>query len=301
MRYLERTADARQDTEAVLAGARSVICLASPHAREARAAEDGSTVARYAAGPDYHGGLRKRAERLAKSAALRIGGSGFRWRVCVDSTPLAERSFAAAAGLGWIGKNGCLIDEELGSFFLLAEIVTDLDLPPDEPVAERCGACVRCLEACPTDAFVEPGLLDAGRCLAYWTIEHRGAIPDRIKEVLGPRVFGCDDCQDVCPWNAPLVATAGDGARTPTREQWLAMGPGRFRREFSPTALRRAGRRGVQRNAAISAGCASDESCREGLRRAAAAGNPELADAAAWALSRISRLPVLPVAGAVAR
>src|SRR5262249_32668651 len=144
----------------------------------------------------------KRALAVADAARARLGG-GWSHRVCVDSTPIAERAFAAAAGLGWIGKNGCLIDPEQGSYLLLAEIVTDLDLPCDEPAAQRCGACVRCLEACPTDAFVSPGVLDSGRCIAYWTIEHRGPLPDEWKARVGDHVFGCDVCQEACPWNAP--------------------------------------------------------------------------------------------------
>lgn len=294
MRYLEETARARTSPRELLPGARSVVCLADVHSRAPRVASDGSTVARYASGADYHGSLRKRANRLVAAVERRVGG-GWTSRVCVDSTPIAERSFAAAAGLGWIGKNGCLIDEELGSFFLLAEIVTDLDLPPDDPVAERCGACVRCLDACPTDAFVAPGLLDANRCLAYWTIEHRGPIPDAMKAALGDRVFGCDDCQDACPWNAPLFADAEEGVDgvepPPTRAEWLAMGPGRFRRDFGKTALNRAGRRAVQRNAAASAGCANDQACREGLERGSRAEARELSDASRWALARLPSLP----------
>lgn len=288
MRYLEETASLRHAPAKILPGARSVVCLAAAHPRARRVAEDGATVARYAAGADYHGTLRARAIRLAQAAERRIA-DGFSWRVCVDSTPLAERSFAAAAGVGWIGKNGCLIDPELGSFFLLAEIVTDLDLPPDEPAAERCGSCVRCLEACPTDAFVAPGVLDARRCLAYWTIEHHGPVPDAIKDAIGDRVFGCDDCQDACPWNAPLDIPAG--RRPPSRSEWLGMGPGRFRREFGATALNRAGRRGIQRNAAISAGCAGDASCRETLAAASAGGNAGFADAVRWALGRLPAHP----------
>ncbi|MCA1611472.1 MAG: tRNA epoxyqueuosine(34) reductase QueG [Thermoanaerobaculia bacterium] len=284
MRYLEESASVRESPESLLPGARSVLCLAAAHAPEPCVGRDGSRIARYAAGPDYHGTLRERATRVAERLAARVAVP-VAWRVCVDSTPLAERSFAAAAGLGWVGKNGCLIDAELGSFFLLAEILTDLDLPPDDPVAERCGSCVRCLEACPTGAFIEPGLLDANRCLAYWTIEHRGAIPDAVKDFLGERVFGCDDCQDACPWNASLGS--GRTAAVPGREDWIAMGRGEFRRAFGATALNRAGWRGMQRNAALSAGCEGDAGLSGRLKSAAGCGDRGLSDASRWALSRL--------------
>lgn len=282
MRYLEETAALRASPEAILPGARSVVCLSAPHAAEPRVASDGSRLARYATGDDYHGTMRSRALRVAQAASRRLGAD-FGWRVCVDSTPIAERSFAAAAGLGWIGKNGCLIDPDHGSFLLLAEIVTDLDLPPDEPIAERCGSCVRCLDACPTSAFVSPGVLDASRCLSYWTIEHRGAIPDEIKPLIGDRVFGCDDCQDACPWNHPLLAPAGDA---PTRAGWLEMGKGEWRRRWGASALNRAGRRGIQRNAAASAGATGDASCRAAVAEARGLSDRGLSDAAGWALPR---------------
>ena len=252
MRYLEETASVRASPESILPGAKSVVCLSAAHAAEPRVAADGSRIARYAAGADYHGTLRQRAIRVAEAVTERLGSPAISWRVCVDSTPIAERSFAAAAGLGWIGKNGCLIDPERGSFLLLAEIVTDLDMPPDEPLADRCGSCVRCLDACPTSAFVEPGVVDAARCLAYWTIEHRGAIPQDIQQRLGARVFGCDDCQDACPWNHPLSAAVSDGV--PTRSEWLSMGRGEWRRRYGATALNRAGWRGLQRNASAASG-----------------------------------------------
>jgi epoxyqueuosine reductase len=286
MKYLEKTRDARSDVSRILPGARSVVCLSATHSAEPFRAPDGGQIARYARGADYHGTLRRRAERVARGAAERIG-SPFRYRVCVDSTPLAERSFAAAAGLGWIGKNGCLIDPELGSYLLLAEIVTDLDLPPDDSIAEQCGACARCLQACPTEAFVAPGLLDAGRCLAYWTIEHRGPLPDRVKEALGDRVFGCDVCQEVCPWNwSAEVPTEADAP--PTRAQWLALGPGSWRRRYGRSALNRAGRRGLQRNAAASAGSAGDRALLPALQRAACVREAGLSDAAGWAAARLA-------------
>ncbi len=291
MRYLEDTRTTRADPRELLPGARSVVCLAAPYASAPWVAEDGSRFARYARGPDYHGGLRTRALAVVSAARTRLG-TAWRSRVCVDSTPLAERAFAAAAGLGWIGKNGCLIDPERGSYFLLAEILTDLDLPADSPVAESCGSCTRCLDACPTGAFLEPGLLDAGRCLAYWTIEHRGPMPDAWKAAVGSHVFGCDVCQEVCPWNAPLrslppLATLASPEPPPTRAEILAMGKGAWRRRFGKTAVNRAARRGLQRNAAASAGATRDAACRPGLERAAQVEEAGLSEAADWALRRI--------------
>jgi epoxyqueuosine reductase len=286
MAYLEKTVEVRASPGNLLPGARSVVCLAALYRSAPLRAADGSLVARYAAGPDYHGTLRKSAIRVANSVRRRLEGS-FRWRVCVDSTPLAERSFAAAAGLGWIGKNGCLIDRELGSWLLLAEIVTDIDLPPDDPVAELCGSCVRCLESCPTDAFLGPGLLDAARCLAYWTIESRGPIPHDVKAALGDRVFGCDVCQEACPWNV-AVTDAPDSPKVPTRAEWIAMGKGEWRRRFGATALNRAGRRGIQRNAAASAGAVGDCALLPALGVAAQIGDRGLSDAARWASGRLA-------------
>ena len=289
MRYLAETLEARRSPDSLLPGARSVVCLAAPHSAAPYAAADGSRMARYARGPDYHGTLRGRALNVAAGARGRLGGQGS-FRVCVDSTPLAERSFAAAAGLGWIGKNGCLIAPDQGSYLLLAEILTDLDLPADAPVAEQCGSCVRCLEACPTGAFLEPGLLDAGRCIAYWTIEHRGAIPDAWKAELADHVFGCDVCQEVCPWNAPLRGLAADAP--PTRSEILAMGKGAWRRRFGKTAVNRAARRGLQRNAAASAGARGDAACLPALRQTAGVAEPGLRDASDWAARRLRRLPL---------
>jgi epoxyqueuosine reductase len=287
MRYLEKTRAVRFHPKSLLPAARSVVCLAAPHAAEAWQAADGSRFARYARGTDYHGSLRRRALELVEGAKRRLGDS-WQYRVCVDSTPVSERAFAAAAGLGWIGKNGCLIDREHGSFLLLAEILTDLDLPVDEPVAESCGSCTRCLDACPTGAFLEPGLLDAARCLAYWTIEHRGPIPDAWKAAIGERVFGCDVCQEVCPWNAPLSSLCVSGAAPPTRIEILAMGRGSWRRRFGTTAVNRAARRGLQRNAAASAGAIRDGACRPALEKAARVEEAGLSEAAGWALRRLS-------------
>jgi epoxyqueuosine reductase len=291
MRYLEDTRALRESPEALLPGARSVVCLAAPYSAAPYAAPDGSRMARYARGPDYHGSLREQALEVVARSRQRLPGA-WETRVCVDSTPIAERAFAAAAGLGWIGKNGCLIDAEQGSYLLLAEILTDLDLPPDEPVAEQCGSCTRCLDACPTDAFVAPGMLDAGRCIAYWTIEHYGAVPDAWKAAVGDHVFGCDVCQEVCPWNAPLAQLAAAAPPAPARAEILGMGKGAWRRRFGKTAVNRAARRGLQRNAALSAGARADAACLPALRNASTLQEPGLSDAARWALARLEGRPL---------
>jgi epoxyqueuosine reductase len=295
MRYLEETLAVRESPAAILPGARAVVCLSLPHAAAARIASDGSRFARYAdctPRADYHETLRHRALAAVEASRRRLPGE-WSYRVCVDSTPLAERAFAAAAGLGWIGKNGCLLNARDGSYLLLAEIVTDLDLPADQPVAEQCGACTRCLDACPTQAFAAPGVLDAARCIAYWTIEHRGPLPDGWKEAVGEHVFGCDVCQEVCPYNGRLasLASAAEVPPPPTRAEILAMGKGAWRRRFGTTAVNRAARRGLQRNAAASAGASRDASCKDALASAARLGEPGLADAARWALSRLEADP----------
>ncbi len=291
MRYLEDTRQLRRQPEALLPGARSVVCLAAPYSAAAYEGPDGARFARYARGPDYHGTLREQALEVVARSRQRLSGA-WQTRVCVDSTPLAERAFAAAAGLGWIGKNGCLIDAEQGSYLLLAEILTDLDLPPDAPAAEQCGSCTRCLDACPTSAFVAPGTLDAGRCIAYWTIEHYGAVPDAWKAAVGDHVFGCDICQEVCPWNAPVTRLAGPACAAPARAEILGMGRGAWRRRFGKTAVNRAARRGLQRNAALSAGASADATCLPALQSAAGVQERGLSDAARWALTRLEGRPL---------
>ncbi|HEY7862154.1 MAG TPA: tRNA epoxyqueuosine(34) reductase QueG [Thermoanaerobaculia bacterium] len=286
MAYLATTAGVRADPGRLLPGVRSVICLSFAHEAGETVAADGARLARYASGPDYHGHMRRRAEAVA--AAVRdCLGAEFRWRVCVDSTPLSERAFAAAAGLGWIGKNGCLIDPERGSFLLLAEILVDVELPPDDPMGEQCGSCSLCLHACPTQAFPEPGVLDASRCLSYWSIEHRGALPDAVKPQMSEWLFGCDICQEVCPYNAPVLAASPAAAEPPTRAGWLEMGKGAWKARYGASALNRQGRRGLQRNAAASAGASNARELLPALQDAAACPDRGLSDAAAWAVGRL--------------
>ncbi len=205
MTYLAESADERADVRASMASARSVISVAvvyntaQPYSNDAVGPGD-AAVARYAWGDDYHGVIRERLRALLRWLA-EAHGPGLEGFTCVDDGPVQERVYAEAAGLGWIGKNTCLINPALGSWLFLGEIVTNLDLQPDVPGTDQCGTCTRCLDACPTGAIVEPYTVDATRCLSYLTIEVRGAVEERWRDRLEGRLFGCDICQDVCPWN----------------------------------------------------------------------------------------------------
>ena len=289
MRYLSRRPDDRCDVRSALAGAASVICLAASYAPDARDPAPGH-VARYARGRDYHRVLRGRCRRIV--AELSRAEPALAARICVDTAPVLERDLAAAAGLGWIGRNGCLIDRRLGSYLVLAEIVTNLALPPDGPARNRCGRCRACVDACPTGAIGEDGLVDSRRCISYLTLEHRRAIPAEFAEAIGQRVLGCDVCQEACPFNRR--APAGDAelcgptelARTPpaamldwTEQDWD--------RATRATAGRRVKYPMLLRNAAIAAGNAGDQASRDSLARLAGHDAPAVARAARWALQRL--------------
>jgi len=204
LEWMAREPQRRADPSARLDGARSVVCVSIAYpATDAR-----GPVAGYARGEDYHRTLTAALERAA--AALRERHPGTATRVCFDTAPLLERALAARAGLGWIGRNTMLLDEASGPWTLLGEIVTTLGVPPDAPGVDRCGTCTACVDACPTDALLPGRRLDAGRCLSYWTIEHRGPLPDAWAAALGHRAFGCDDCLAACPF--PAGTRAGDEA-----------------------------------------------------------------------------------------
>ncbi|MGH9805197.1 MAG: tRNA epoxyqueuosine(34) reductase QueG, partial [Candidatus Acidiferrales bacterium] len=196
----------RRDSRAVMPGARSVICCAlgydTAHPRSTEVPRDPERgwLSRYAWGDDYHEIVREKLEALRATLAERAG-PGFDSRAYVDTGPVLERAFASHAGLGWQGKNTCLLDAELGSFFFIGVLITNLDLASDPPLPDGCGSCTLCIEACPTGAIVEPYLLDARRCISYLTIELRSAIPEELRGPMGRHVFGCDICQDVCPYN----------------------------------------------------------------------------------------------------
>lgn len=207
MGWLANHGEARRrlDTAAILEGAKSVICLAQSYAGEPSAPEGvASHIAKYARGQDYHGHLRRKLRKLA--AFVRTLGEGVLARSMSDTAPVLERAWAARAGLGFVGKNGMLIAPGKGSYVLLGEVVTTLDLVPDVPIGERCGSCTACLDACPTQAFDAPFVLDARRCISYLTIELRGEMPESLREGVGAYLFGCDICQAVCPFNRTASA-----------------------------------------------------------------------------------------------
>nr|WP_255783753.1 tRNA epoxyqueuosine(34) reductase QueG [Lysobacter chinensis] len=215
-------------------------------------------VARYALGRDYHKLMRQRLQRLAERLAAEVGPFGH--RVFVDSAPVLERALARNAGLGWIGKHTCLIDRDGGSWFFLGEIYVDLPLPVDPPASAHCGTCTRCIDICPTRAIVAPNRLDARRCIAYLTIEHEGAIPEELREPIGNRIFGCDDCQLVCPWNKfarrtdePDFRARNDLDRA-TLAGLFAWDEDEFLRRTEGSAIRRSGHERWLRNIAVALG-----------------------------------------------
>ena len=306
MTYLGRNVHLRESPDRLLPGARSVICVGVSYRRPAvnapNAARPAGRVATYARGRDYHVVLWRMLETLVERLRRRLD-EPFDARICVDTAPVLERELAAAAGLGWIGKNTCLISRELGSYMLLGEVITTLDLACDEPAADSCGQCTRCIEACPTGAIVEPHRLNASRCVSYLTIEHRGEVPADLHVGVGDRVFGCDACQDVCPYNreAPPATNADLLADcTPAHVDLLdtlQLGSAAYRRLTKGTAGTRASRHMWRRNAAIALGntrC-DDESTRTeieaALSEAANDNNAAVRHAAKHALQRLQGSP----------
>ena len=248
-------------------------------------------VARYALGRDYHKLMRQRLQRLADRIAEVVGPFGH--RVFVDSAPVLERALARNAGLGWIGKHTCLIDRDGGSWFFLGEIYVDLPLPVDAPATAHCGTCTRCIDVCPTQAIIAPHRLDARRCISYLTIEHEGAIAVELRPLIGNRIFGCDDCQLVCPWNKfarrtdePDFRARNELDRT-TLAQLAAWSEAEFLQRTEGTALRRSGYERWLRNIAVALGNApATADVRTALDALRSSDNPIVREHAQWALAR---------------
>jgi len=300
MAWLERHAEKRADPEKVLAGARSVICLAASYAPagpgQPPAGSPGAAtgvIARYARFADYHEVLGGRLKELA-AFVNQLGGALARSLWYVDTGPLLERDFAQRAGLGFVGKHTNVINRRLGNWIFLAEILTTLELPPDAPEKNHCGSCTRCLAACPTQAITAPFQLDARKCISYLTIELKGAIPVALRPAIGGRIFGCDDCLAVCPWNRFAQAGrlmephARADLRQPDLIELFQLDAAGFKARFAGTPLLRTKRRGLLRNVCVALGNLGDAGALPALEKAAHDSEPLIREHARWAREQIA-------------
>ncbi|HEY8477326.1 MAG TPA: tRNA epoxyqueuosine(34) reductase QueG, partial [Chloroflexota bacterium] len=284
---------------ALLPEARSLICLGVSYLVD-RDDTPPSTegprgrVARYAWGRDYHRVLRKKARRLVQWLSTQVGRE-VAWRAFVDSSPFADRAAAQRAGVGWFGKNTMIITTSgFGSWVFLAAIAVDVELDPDKPDPRDCGQCRACLDACPTGALVEPYVLNAARCIAYQTIENRGSVPHELRPLMGDWIFGCDVCQEVCPWNRrarpgrhPEFALQEPERDRPMLVPLLDLSEDAFERRFAGSPIRRTKRRGLLRNVAVALGNSGDPAAVPALAAALADDDPVVRGHAAWALGQL--------------
>lgn len=299
MRYLtDRRELVRDDPRNLLATARSVICVGKvydtpwPYSTTFTSSDDRARawISRYAWGDDYHDVMRRGLERLA-DLIRRQAGADFETRICVDTAPLLERSYARLAGLGWIGRNTCLINQGLGSWIFLGELLVSIEIACDAPPPDRCGTCTRCIDACPTEAIIPGQGVDSTLCISYFTVELRGPIPEEQRSAVGAHVFGCDICQDVCPWNRRATTTA-DAAFAPRHfapplETLAAVTEQEFRSMFSGTPVTRAKYSGFLRNVAVAMGNQQLARFRAPLEKLAASEDPLVAEHARWGLEQL--------------
>ena len=294
MRYLaERTAE-RVDPRRAMPWARAVVSLAWPYRPPPPPPDDWRAtlrgrIAAYALGEDYHDRLGELLRALAGRLVAAFPGA--RFRPYVDTGPVLEREWAMHAGVGWIGKNTLVLHRALGSYFFLAELFTDLELDPVPLPADHCAGCTRCHAACPTGALGPGYTMDPRRCIAYLTIEHRSAIPVALRPGLGNWIFGCDVCQEACPWNRDAGDPGPSEALTPELPPLLALDADAFRARFGRTAVSRAKRRGLLRNVAVVLGNTGNPDAIPALMRALADSEPLVRGHAAWALGRLGGAP----------
>jgi epoxyqueuosine reductase len=294
MDYMQRHGEARRHPSSILPAVRSVVMVAMnyrPDDDKTQNPKRHGRIARYARGSDYHEVLRERLQTLLDW--LRHQRPDCVGRGVVDTAPLLERDFARRAGLGWFGKNTMLLNKRLGSYFFIGALLVNLELSCDAPhTANHCGTCTACLDACPTNAFVAPGMLDSRRCISYLTIEHRGKVVEELRRGLGDWLFGCDVCQEVCPWNRkapPGIEPTLQGCAELDLIEVLGWTDEEFRRRFRGTAVMRTKRRGLLRNAALVLGNSGDGSALPALRRACDDPEPLVREAARWAIEQIER------------
>jgi epoxyqueuosine reductase len=297
MSWLASRAEQRAHPRALWPQAKTVVALGlsyAPHTDplEPLGRPDRGAISVYARGRDYHDVVKGMLKHLAQFIVARFGADV---KVFVDTAPVMEKPLAQRAGIGWTGKHTNLVSRRFGSWLFLGEIYTTLALPPDPPHADRCGTCTRCLSVCPTDAFPAPYRLDATRCISYLTIEHAGPVPHALRPKLGNRIYGCDDCLAVCPWNRfarvaghpKLRAAAGRDA--PPLAELAALNDAAFRRRFAGTAVKRIGRNRFVRNVLYAIGNSADPALRPAAARLLRDPDPVVADAARWAVMRLDR------------
>jgi epoxyqueuosine reductase len=309
MDWMATTATRRGHPLALWPEARSIVVLGMSYTPEedplaVLAERSRGAISCYAQSKDYHDVVKAGLKRVAGSLAR---ASGAQVKVFVDTAPLMEKPLAEAAGLGWQGKHTNLVSRDHGSWLFLGAILTTAEMTPDAPETDHCGSCRRCLDVCPTNAFPAPYQLDARRCISYLTIEHKGHIPAELREAMGNRVFGCDDCLAVCPWNKFAAAAretrlaARDAARSPPLAELLALDDAAFRARFAGTPVKRTGRDRVVRNALIAAGNSGDAGLIAAVERLMDDASPLVRAMAVWALRRLVGPDTDPEAWAAAR
>jgi len=291
MAYMQRRAEARRHPDSIFPDVRSVIMLGLGYGTSCAEEPDCANVpmariARYARGEDYHTVLWRKLDELLHWLQQELPEC--RGRSVVDTAPLLERDFARRAGLGWIGKNTLLINKYRGSFLYLGALLVDVDLTPDAPhAASHCGTCTACLDACPTQAFTGPGWLDARRCISYLTIELRSPVHEELRAGIGSWLFGCDICQEVCPWNHKSETTSASAVDLVDPAELLGLSDEQFRKRFRGTAMMRPKRAGLLRNAALVLGNIGSAEALPALRQALGDSEPMIREAAGWAIEQI--------------
>jgi len=290
MQYLARRPERRLDPRVQFPWARSFVCVGFPYRPPPPPPHDWRTtlrgrIAAYAAGPDYHRTMRARLDGLARVLEARFPGS--RHLSYVDTGAILEREWARRAGIGWIAKNTLVLHRHAGSYFFLGELVTDLELDAVPLPADHCGTCMRCVAACPTGALEQGYTMEPRRCISYLTIEHRSAIPRELRPAIENWVFGCDVCQEVCPWNADATDRTEAAWLAPPLDELVRLDAGAFAARYGGTAVTRTGRRGLVRNAAVALGNSGNPAAVPPLVAALADGDPLVRGHAAWALGRL--------------
>lgn len=298
MKYLERRKPARKEMNRVLEGARSIVSCALNYNTENPLSTEipndrRGWISRYAWGDDYHEVIAKMLDDLAEYIR-NISPRGANTKTYVDTGPVLEKAHAGRSGVGWVGKNTCLISQRAGSWLFLGEVITDIELAFDSPATDRCGTCTRCIDACPTEAIVEPYVLDAKKCVSYLSIELKGTIPRKLREGMENNVFGCDVCQDVCPWNRDALSAAREsflprrGLVAPEFEWLLGLSPGDFSEVFRKSPVKRAKRKGFMRNVLVAVGNSGNKEYIKYVREFLGDDEPLVRAHAVWALWKLA-------------